>query len=96
MSKKKMCEKCGERPATVPDRARMLGRMVNRLCGVCHGERLAGDLRGVLAQHEVRETADRIRAAAATLTCWGLSSFCAEVGHKCRADGACVYAPPAP
>lgn len=28
------------------------------------------------------------------VTCWGLSSFCAEVGHKCRAAGACVYAPP--
>jgi hypothetical protein len=27
-------------------------------------------------------------------TCWGLSSFCAEVGHKCRAAGVCVYAPP--
>lgn len=28
------------------------------------------------------------------LSCWGLSSFCAEVGHKCREAGKCVYAPP--
>jgi hypothetical protein len=32
-------------------------------------------------------------SAALPLTCWGLSSFCAEVGHKCRAAGACVYGP---
>jgi len=56
---RKLCEKCGERPATVPDRARMPGRMINRLCGICHGERLAGDLRGVLAQHDAREAALR-------------------------------------
>jgi hypothetical protein len=31
--------------------------------------------------------------AAEPLSCWGLSSFCAEVGHKCRAAGACVYDP---
>jgi hypothetical protein len=28
-------------------------------------------------------------------TCWGLSSFCAETGHKCRAAGKCVFTPPA-
>lgn len=36
-----------------------------------------------------------VRTASRPLTCWGLSRFCAEVGHKCRADGACIYAPPA-
>jgi hypothetical protein len=30
------------------------------------------------------------------LICWGLSSFCAETGHKCRAARECVYAPPPP
>ena len=30
----------------------------------------------------------------APFICWGLSSFCAETGHKCRAAGTCVYAPP--
>lgn len=40
---KKMCEKCGVNPATVPDRERM-GRLINRLCKQCHAERLRGDL----------------------------------------------------
>ncbi len=44
---KKMCELCGEHPATVPDRARM-GRLVNRVCARCHGLRLAGDMRTIL------------------------------------------------
>jgi hypothetical protein len=30
------------------------------------------------------------------MICWGLSSFCAESGDKCRAAGACVFAPRAP
>lgn len=68
---KKMCEKCGERPATVPDRAKMPGRMINRLCGVCHGERLAGDLRRVLAQHEAQESALR-----------NLSKLTEEIGQE--------------
>lgn len=33
-------------------------------------------------------------AAAEPFTCWGLSSFCAEVGHKCRTAGKCIYTPP--
>lgn len=39
---------------------------------------------------------DAARAASADApSCWGLSSFCAEFGHKCRAAGKCVFTPPA-
>ena len=48
---KKMCEICGERPATVPDRERM-GRLINRVCSSCHALRLAGDMKRIL---ELRE-----------------------------------------
>ena len=44
---KKMCEICGEEPATVPDRDRP-GRPINRICSRCHGRRLAGDLQKIL------------------------------------------------
>jgi len=47
---KKLCEICGEKPATVPDRERM-GRLINRLCGECHGMRLRGDMRRILDIH---------------------------------------------
>lgn len=48
---KKMCEICGEKPATVPDRERM-GRLINRVCSSCHALRLAGDLKRILELHE--------------------------------------------
>lgn len=54
---KKMCELCGEHPATVPDRARM-GRLVNRVCSRCHGLRLAGDLRAILELTTKRRAAE--------------------------------------
>jgi hypothetical protein len=44
----KMCELCRLRPATVPDRNRP-GRLVNRVCTQCHGRRLVGDLRHIIA-----------------------------------------------
>ena len=44
---KKLCEICGKRPATVPDRERM-GRPINRLCSECHSMRLRGDLDGIM------------------------------------------------
>ncbi len=50
----KMCEICGERPATVPDRNRM-GRLINRVCSLCHSRRLAGDLKRILGLHQKRK-----------------------------------------
>ncbi len=50
---KKMCEICGEKPATVPDRKRM-GRLINRLCSSCHALRLSGDIKRILELHEQR------------------------------------------
>lgn len=54
----------------------------------------------LLSQLEGRERrAECLRNDAAlngepAFTCWGLRSFCAEVGHKCRAAGKCVFTPP--
>jgi mono/diheme cytochrome c family protein len=45
---RKMCELCEVYPATVPDRTKMPGRLVNRVCQRCHGARLAGDLRRIV------------------------------------------------
>lgn len=53
MAKKKMCEICGENPATVPDRERM-GRPINRLCSACHGARLRNDMRYIMECHKKR------------------------------------------
>lgn len=47
----RLCVVCGKRPAEVPDRNRP-GRPVKRVCGPCHGARLLGDLRRVVAEHE--------------------------------------------
>jgi len=54
---KKMCEICGEKPATVPDRERM-GRLINRVCSSCHALRLAGDMKRILELHEKRRQAN--------------------------------------
>ena len=48
---KKMCEICGDEPATVPDRERM-GRPINRVCNSCHALRLAGDLKRIMELEE--------------------------------------------
>lgn len=50
---KKLCEICGEKPATVPDRERM-GRLINRLCSSCHSLRLAGDMKRIMELREER------------------------------------------
>lgn len=50
---KKMCELCGEKPATVPDRERM-GRLINRVCSSCHSLRLAGDMVRILELQKSR------------------------------------------
>ena len=50
---KKMCEICGERPASIPDRERM-GRLIHRVCSSCHALRLAGDMKRILELHEKR------------------------------------------
>lgn len=50
---KKMCEICGEKPATVPDRERM-GRPINRICSSCHSLRLVGDIKSILALRQKR------------------------------------------
>jgi hypothetical protein len=43
----KMCEICGKKQATVPDRER-IGRLINRVCSSCHALRLAGDIKRIL------------------------------------------------
>ena len=53
---KKMCEICGENPATVPDRDRP-GRLINRVCSRCHGLRLKGDMKKILELREKRRDA---------------------------------------
>ena len=50
---KKLCEICGEKPATVPDRERM-GRLINRVCSSCHSLRLVGDTKRIMELHEKR------------------------------------------
>jgi len=50
---KKMCEICGEKPATVPDR-KQVGRLINRVCSSCHSLRLAGDMKRILELTEKR------------------------------------------
>ena len=49
--KKKLCEICGENPATVPDMERM-GRLINRVCSSCHALRLVGDMKLIFELHE--------------------------------------------
>jgi len=48
---KKVCEICHKLPAQLPDRNRM-GRPVKRICKLCHGERLRGDVRHIMKLHE--------------------------------------------
>ena len=50
---KKMCELCGDKPATVPDRERM-GRPINRVCSSCHALRLEGDLKRIMELYRKR------------------------------------------
>jgi hypothetical protein len=50
---KKMCEICGEKPATVPDREQ-IGQLVNRVCLSCHSLRLAGNMKRIFELHEKR------------------------------------------
>ena len=50
---KKMCEICGEKPATVPDR-KQVGRLINRVCSSCHSLRLAGDIKKIIELAEKR------------------------------------------
>jgi hypothetical protein len=54
MRKRKMCELCGKKPATVPDRERM-GRLINRVCSDCHAGRLRGDLHQILASRQLHD-----------------------------------------
>jgi hypothetical protein len=49
----KMCEICGEQPATVPDRERV-GRLINRVCSSCHALRLSGDMKRIVELQEKR------------------------------------------
>jgi len=51
---KKLCNICGDKPATVPDRERM-GRPINRVCSSCHALRLAGDMQRILEMHKKRQ-----------------------------------------
>ena len=47
---KRKCERCGKRPAAVPDRERM-GRPILRICAECHRGALAVDTVLVLLHH---------------------------------------------
>lgn len=51
MSKKRMCKFCQANPATVPDRDNPYrgGKLFDSLCYACHGKRLSGDMRRILA-----------------------------------------------
>lgn len=60
---KKLCDICGDRPATVPDRERM-GRLINRVCSSCHALRLAGDMQRILELRKKREA--KLNGAAVT------------------------------
>jgi hypothetical protein len=55
---KKLCEICGEKPATVPDRER-IGRLSNRLCSSCHTLQLTGDMKRILELREKRRQMQR-------------------------------------
>jgi len=46
----RICERCGKRPAAVPDRERM-GRPILRICAECHRGALAVDVVGLLLHH---------------------------------------------
>jgi hypothetical protein len=50
---KKMCEICGDNPATVPDREQM-GQLTNKVCLSCHSLRLAGNMKRIFELHEKR------------------------------------------
>ncbi len=44
-----MCIYCNTRPAEVPDRRTYMGgRFTKKVCSVCHGELLRGDLVNIL------------------------------------------------
>lgn len=61
MSKKKICEVCKARPATVPDRYKMPGRMTNRICGACQLLRLRRDMVEIVSK--VSPTAPAVSGA---------------------------------
>jgi hypothetical protein len=46
-SEQKVCIVCGKGPREVPDRDS--GSNVKKVCRPCHGKRLQGDLRAILA-----------------------------------------------
>lgn len=47
------CVVCHKNPPELPDRTRM-GRPIRRVCRECHGKRLLGDLREIMAEHDRR------------------------------------------
>ncbi len=47
MTTKRLCILCHQRPREVPDR-NVMGKPINKVCRLCHGQRLAGDMRQVL------------------------------------------------
>ena len=63
MSSPRLCEKCHERPAEVPDRERM-GRPIKRICGPCHRGEITFDVVAAIAiqstEKRKREIAEQI------------------------------------
>lgn len=55
--KRRLCILCGLLPAEVPDRETTSRAL--RVCQRCHWERLADDIRGVLATYRRRAAASR-------------------------------------
>jgi len=48
----KKCKLCGKQPAVVPDRESM--SPAKAVCRSCHGNRLLGDLRNIMAEAQER------------------------------------------
>lgn len=49
---KRMCILCGKEPAAVPDRESNDHR-AKKVCRQCHGKRLLGDLRAIMATSKI-------------------------------------------
>jgi hypothetical protein len=52
-----MCIYCNERPAEVPDRRTYTGgRVVKKVCSICHGKLLCGDFINIVRLENERAT----------------------------------------
>lgn len=56
--KKRLCNICGERPATVPDRDTL--SPINRVCSECHCAKLRGDMQYIMNMRRSRRAGGRV------------------------------------